>query len=255
MHKPNTLMRMNEIKILIVEDEIITATDLKETLEKSGHVVLAIARSHAETITAIEKQTPELMLIDIRLSHSAFDGIEIAEEVGKNYSIPFVYLTASSELKTFQRAKLTNPAAYLLKPFRQKELVYQIELAYYHFLVNKKEDNNPVKSENIFLPFEKGHQKIVKKEVLFLKAEGAYVNVFVKDVKTPYLFSMNIGYLSQYFNTSNFYQISRSYIINLDYLNTFDSESISLNFYENKIPLPHHKKGELLKQLAVIKTP
>ncbi|MES2518082.1 MAG: response regulator [Bacteroidota bacterium] len=246
---------MNEIKIIIVEDEVITATDLKETLEKSGHKVIALARSHAEAITAIEKQTPELMIIDIRLKHSSFDGIEIAAEIGKIYSIPFVFLTANAELKTFQRAKLTNPAAYLLKPFRHKELVFQVELAYNHFMANKKDENNPILSDNIFLPIEKGHQKIVKSEVLFLKAEGAYVNVFVKDLKAPYLFSMNLGYLSQYFNSSNFYQISRSYIINLDYLNTFDSESVTLNFHEGKIPIPHNKKGELIKRLAVIKTP
>ena len=99
------------------------------------------------------------------------------------------------------------------------------------------------------------HQKIVKSDVLFLKASGAYVDVYVKNEKKPYIFTMNIGHLSQYFTTSNFYQISRSYIINLDYLDRFDSESLTLNFYEGVITLPHNKRGELIKQLAIIKTP
>lgn len=246
---------MNTLKILIIEDEIITATDLKETLEKYGHQIIAIAKTHAEATQAIEKQLPDLMLIDISLRYSAADGVEIAREISSEYAIPFVFLTAHSEAQTFERAKAVNPAAYLLKPFRHRELAFQIELAYSHYQANKKVENNPIKAENIYLPIEKGHQKINKNDVLFLKAEGAYVNVFVKNQKTPYLFSMNIGYLLQYFTTPNFYQISRSYLINLDYLTRFDSDNIYMNHYESKIPLPQNRRADLVKKLAIIKTP
>ncbi|WP_435354126.1 response regulator [Emticicia sp. SJ17W-69] len=246
---------MNSLKILIIEDEIITATDLKETLEKYNHKIIAIAKNYAEAILAIDKLIPDLMIIDIRLRNSSFDGIETAQEIIKEYHIPFVFLTAHSEAQTFERAKALNPSAYLLKPFRHRELAFQIELAYNHYMANKKLDNNPIKADNIFLPLEKGHQKIVKEDVLFLKAEGAYVNVYVKNQKSPFLFSMNLGYLTQYFTTPNFYQISRSYLINLDYLNRFDTENIYLNEYEGKIPLPQNRRSELVKKLAVIKTP
>ena len=76
--------------------------------------------------------------------------IEIAREIAKNYVIPFVFLTANSEIQTFERAKLTNPAAYLLKPFRHRELVFQIELAYNHYWMNKNSESNPAKAESIF---------------------------------------------------------------------------------------------------------
>lgn len=246
---------MNTLKILIIEDEIITATDLKETLEKYGHQILAIAKNHAEAMQAIEKQLPDLILLDINLRYSAADGIEIAREISNEYHIPFVFLTALSETQTFERAKAINPAAYLLKPFRHRELAFQIELAYNHYISNRKLENNPIKADNIYLPLEKGHQKINKNDVLFLKAEGAYVNVFVKNQKNPYLFSMNFGYLVQYFTTSNFYQISRSYLINIDYLTRFDSDNIYMNHYEGKIPLPQNRRADLVKKLAIIKTP
>lgn len=246
---------MNQIKILIVEDEIITATNLKETLEKSGHQITSISRTHAEAIESIERTSPDIMLIDIRLKNSRADGIEIAAEVSKNYNIPFVYLTANAESQTFERAKLTKPAAYLLKPFRNSELVFQVELAYTHYLANKLDETNPLRAENIYLPIGGGHQKIAKSDVLFLKAEGAYVNVYVKDEKNPFLFSMNIGHLGQYFTTSNFYQISRSLIINLNFLERFDSETITLKYFIEKIPIPNNKLVELKKRLALIKTP
>lgn len=246
---------MNTLKILIIEDEIITATDLKETLEKYGHQIIAIAKNHAEATKAIEKQIPDLMLIDINLRYSAADGIDIAREITNEFAIPFVFLSAHSETQTFERAKTIKPAAYLLKPFRHRELVFQIELAYSHYQANKKVENNPVKAESIYLPIEKGHQKINKNDVLFLKAEGAYVNVFVKNQKNPYLFSMNIGYLLQYFTTPNFYQVSRSYLINLDFLNRFDSDNIYIAHYDGKIPLPQNRRADLVKKLAIIKTP
>ena len=140
------------MKILIVEDEIITATDLKETLQKKGHEITAIAKNYTEAVNAMNQQLPDLIIIDIRLRNSEQDGISFAEEITKEYKIPFVYLTSSTELETFNRAKLTLPAAYLLKPFRHQELAFQVELAYNHYQVNNQSENNPAKAESIFLP-------------------------------------------------------------------------------------------------------
>lgn len=246
---------MNSLKILIIEDEIITATDLKETLEKYNHKTIAIAKNYAEAISAIDKQIPDLMIIDIRLRNSSFDGIETAQEIIREYHIPFVFLTAHSEAQTFERAKVLNPSAYLLKPFRHRELVFQIELAYNHYIANKKVDNNPIKADNIFLPLEKGHQKIVKDDVLCLKAEGAYVNVYVKNQKSPYLFSMNLGYLAQYFATENFYRLSRSLLINLNHLERLERDQLYLYKQENPIQIPEGSRADLMKKLAIIRTP
>jgi DNA-binding LytR/AlgR family response regulator len=246
---------MDSLKILIIEDEVITATDLKETLEDYGHKITRIAKNATEAFQALESTVSDIAIIDIRLRHSSFDGIELAEEINRAYALPFVFLTAHSELKTFERAKATNPAAYLLKPFRPREVAFQIELAYKHYWVNKKSENNPVTAEDIFLPLNKGHQKISKSEVVFIKAVGAYVNIYLKDDPNPLLFSMNIGHIAQYFHTANFYQTSRSYMVNLDYINRFDAENIYLNHCTEKIPLPQQRRAALMKQLAIIRTP
>ena len=244
------------LKLLVIEDEVITATDLKVTLEKAGHRILAIAKTSQEAKAALVKELPDMLIIDVRLRYSELDGIEIAEEIKASYDIPFIFLTAHSETQTFERAKALEPAAYLLKPFRNRELVFQVELAYNHYMSNKRDDGtNPKSAESVFLPYEKGHQKIVKSDVLFLQASGAYVSVQVKNEKKPYLFSMHLGYLSQYFTSNYFYQISRSYIINLHHINRFDSDHIYFNGGEEKIPIPFNKKPELMKKLSIIKTP
>lgn len=246
---------MKKLNILIIEDYIITATDLKETLEKHGHRITAIAKNHGEAIRAIEREMPDLMLVDIILRNSAQDGIETAKDIVSNYSIPVIFLTANSESITFERAKVLNPAAYLFKPFRNKELVFQIELAYNHYQLNKEEEDNPTRSESIFLPHKKGHQRIKKADVLCIKADRAYVWVFVKEEKNPFMFSMNLGYLAQFFSGINFYQVSRSYIVNLDFLHRFDTEYIYLNHSGLAIPLPQNRRVDLMKRLAIIRTP
>lgn len=246
---------MKKLNILIIEDYIITATDLKETLERHGHRVTAIAKNHGEAIKVIEKEIPDLMLVDIILRNSAQDGIETAKDIVSNYAVPVIFLTANSEIQTFERAKVLKPAAYLFKPFRNKELVYQIELAYEHYQSNREAEDNPSWSESIFLPHKKGHQRIRKADVLCIKAERAYVWVYVKDEKNPFMFSMNLGYLAQFFSSANFYQVSRSYIVNLDFLHRFDTECIYLNNCNLEIPLPQNRRTELMKRLAVIRTP
>ncbi len=243
------------LKILIVEDEVITATDLKETLEKYQYNITGIARNYREVREIIENLIPDIVLIDIHLKNSSFDGVEIASLIRKEYGIPCVFLTANAETATFKRAQESKPAAYLLKPYRHKELAFQIELAFQHYRSNLSSESDPSKAENLFLPLERGHQRIVKSDVIVLKAEGSYVKVFVNKLEKPYLFSMNLGYISQFFTTTNFYQVSRSFVVNLHFLDRFDADNLYLRAYDEKIPVPQNRRQEFLKKIAVIKTP
>lgn len=242
------------MKILIIEDEIITATDLKRTLEKKEHKVLGICKTYNEAIEALHTEIPDLLLIDIRLRLSHMDGIQIAEEINANHSIPVIFLTSQTDYVTFERAKHVQPAAYLFKPFRHEELVYQIELAYEHYMINKPVAPDPVTSENIFFPHRKGHRKINKKLIQFIKADGPYVSVYICNEKVPLLFSMNIGYISQFFTTPNFYRVSRSYLINIDQVEGFDAEFVYFENTTEKAPIPQAQKQDFLKKIAMVKT-
>lgn len=243
------------MKILIVEDDLIIATDLKRTLEKSGHKVLKICKTLNEVLDTFQAEEPDLMLIDIKLRLYEMDGIYIAEEINRNHTLPVIYLTSQTDYQTFERAKATHPAAYLFKPFRHNELVFQVELAYSHYMINRSVSPNPSIAENVFFPYQKGYQRISKKDVLFIKAEGVYVNVFVKNEKKPLLFTMNIGYIGQYFSTNNFYKLTRSYIINLDQITKFDAEYIYFEYTLEKIHIPQSQRQEFLKRIALAKTP
>lgn len=117
-------------RILIVEDEAITALDLKQELISLGHEVVGIADNATDAVKAATELKPGLVLMDIRLSGDT-DGITAASAIRGNDDIPVVFLTAHSDEATLERAVTAAPFGYILKPFQARELKVCIEVALY----------------------------------------------------------------------------------------------------------------------------
>lgn len=115
-------------QILIVEDEQIIAINLRESLEAIGYSVPAIAASAPKAIEYATHYRPHLVLMDIQLKGKP-DGIEAAEKIWQMLQIPVIYVTGHSDQSTLDRAKVTAPFGYILKPIREKELYIAIETA------------------------------------------------------------------------------------------------------------------------------
>ncbi|WP_017720848.1 hybrid sensor histidine kinase/response regulator [Kamptonema formosum] len=119
---------MSTVKILVVEDEAIIAEDIASRLEKMGYSVVDIVATGSDAISAATANQPNLVLMDIMLQ-GKMDGIEAADRIRTLLGIPVVYLTANADETTLQRAKITGPFGYILKPFKEKELRATIEIA------------------------------------------------------------------------------------------------------------------------------
>ncbi len=119
---------MESARILVVEDEAITALDIRGRLQRLGYSVPAIASTGADAVRRVEETQPDLVLMDIRLQ-DGMDGIEAAEAIRARFDIPVIYLTAYTDEETVRRARLTEPFGYLLKPFEERELYTTIEMA------------------------------------------------------------------------------------------------------------------------------
>ncbi|GAB1543569.1 response regulator [Scytonema sp. NUACC21] len=120
--------KTNNIQILIVEDEYILALNLQESLESLGYTVIDAVDTGEEAIEKARELRPNLILMDIRL-RGAMDGIEAAEEIWNSLQIPIIYLTGHSDQSTVERATLTFPFGYILKPVREQELYVAIQTA------------------------------------------------------------------------------------------------------------------------------
>ena len=128
---------MNPIKILVVEDEVIVAEDIGFRLKKLGYIVIATVASGEEAIEKIAENRPDLVLMDIVLKGD-MDGVTAAEKIRNRVDIPTVFLTAYADDQTLQRAKLTNPFGYIIKPFQQNDLRVAIEIALHRHEIETK---------------------------------------------------------------------------------------------------------------------
>ncbi len=117
-------------KILVVDDERIVSLDIQATLKRLGYVFAGDAVSGVEAISKVEKLKPDLVLMDIKL-RGEMDGVEAANIIIKTYDIPIIFLTAYSDDTTINRAKVSEPYGYLLKPFEERDLRSAIEIALY----------------------------------------------------------------------------------------------------------------------------
>ncbi|HQY92544.1 response regulator [Caldilinea sp.] len=113
---PETAER-RRAKILLVEDEAIVALDIKTRLLHLGHEVVGVTSSGEDAIKAVEATRPDLVLMDIRL-RGKLDGIEAAQQLRARFDVAVIYLTAYGDDATLQRAKLTEPYGFLIKPLK-----------------------------------------------------------------------------------------------------------------------------------------
>ncbi|MEH2367184.1 hybrid sensor histidine kinase/response regulator [Nostoc sp.] len=116
------------VRVLVVEDEYILAINLQESLESLGYVVLDIADSAEGAIAKATELRPNLILMDIRL-RGEMDGIQAAEQIWHHLQIPIIYVTGHSDKSTVERATLTSPFGYILKPIKEQELYVAIQTA------------------------------------------------------------------------------------------------------------------------------
>ena len=128
---------MDKVHVLVVEDEAIVSMDLRCKLESLGYGVPAEIRSGEEAVDAASRLRPDVVLMDIGLS-GEMDGIDAAEQIRSIFEVPVVYLTAQADVAVLERAKLTEPFGYLLKPVDSKALQTVVELSIYKHEVERR---------------------------------------------------------------------------------------------------------------------
>ncbi len=126
-----------KVRILIVEDERITALDIKKKLERFGYEVPGSVSTGKDAVAKVAELHPDLVLMDIVLK-GGMDGVMAADEIRTRYKVPVVYLTAFSDPATLDRAKITEPFGYLLKPIEERDLLTTLEMALFKHQMQKK---------------------------------------------------------------------------------------------------------------------
>lgn len=128
---------MSKIRILVVEDDGIVAADIEDSLKDLGYEIAAVVASGEEALEVVNVKKTDLVLMDIVLQ-GEMNGIHAAGEMRSKFNVPVVYLTAYADEDTLEKAKVTEPYGYLIKPFEDRELHTVIEMALYKHSMEKK---------------------------------------------------------------------------------------------------------------------
>lgn len=139
---------MENYRILIVEDEVLIAEDLREILAELGYEVCDVCYDSESALESLQNLRPDMAILDIHIRGS-MNGLELAAIINENYDIPFIFLTSFSDRATLEKAKVTRPRGYLVKPYKDRDLLTTIEMAIYNHsadLRQRKTDRSYVNS-------------------------------------------------------------------------------------------------------------
>ena len=153
---------MDNINVLIIEDTPEQSDALSKVLLANKYNIVGIARSYTEALKLFYEQTIDIIVIDVFLDGKP-DGITFAETINiiPNASKPFVFLTSSQDRQIFERAKLTKPFSFLMKPFNELEILYALEMAVEKFY------------EQINVFFSEDQNTVIGNDFLFIKKKNA----------------------------------------------------------------------------------
>ncbi|HTA28594.1 MAG TPA: response regulator [Bacteroidia bacterium] len=243
---------MSKIKVAIVEDEVIIARNITDNLIALGYEVVGPAVNYTTALELIEKEKPDLLLLDIQLSGRK-DGIELAQAVKKAMPLPFIFLTANSDSATIERAKRTEPNAYLVKPFTKEDLFTAIEICLYNYSRKAKVEEsahnasreNYIINDAIFIRESTVFVKVPFRDILYLESDHVYVNVYTENNK--YLVRTSLQQYMKNFDPNKFYQVHRSYVVNIENVNGINETYVLVN--NKQVPIAKPFRDDLLSRL------
>ena len=211
---------MDNINVLIIEDTPAESDALIQVLTANNYTVVGLATTYTEALTLFYNSdiNIDIVVIDIFLDGKA-DGITFAETINivPNKSKPFVFLSSSKDRQIFERAKLTQPFSFLLKPFNELEILYALEMAVEKFYgqtnVFLSEVQDTVISEDyLFVKKNKSLKKVLIDDIIYIEVEDRYCNIVTENDK--FLILMSLTKLIQLLDPEKFNQTHRCYIVN-----------------------------------------
>jgi DNA-binding LytR/AlgR family response regulator len=209
---------MDKLRVLIVDDEVLIAEDLKDILESFGHNQLYLAHTKADAIKQLELVKPDVALLDIRMEKE-LDGLELGDYINSKYRIPFIYITAHSDMVMIKEIVKTKPAGYITKPFKKSDLFANLNLVASQ-LRESKNNTLLIKDgyNNVIIPFD---------EILYIEGEGNYINIFTAGKKSVSRQSMDS--VMEQLDNSLFFRIHRSFIINITKVTRYSKKEAEVN--------------------------
>lgn len=235
-----------KIKILIAEDDVFIAESLMLTLQGLGYDVGEPCATPGEALQLLSSQSFDLAILDIQF-YGKDEGISLGKIISSQYKIPFIFLTAFSDVNTISNATESGPSAYLIKPASPELLFATIQTALYNFNshIIATQIDIPEQQLSFFIKLNNTLFRVSWNEVVSIEATKNYALLHLCDSKVPPLpLRGTLQYALKLVPsavTNSFVQINRGCYLNINFINLLNKDTVTT-------PVGNYKLGESYKK-------
>jgi len=242
------------VKILIVEDEYITAKTLSNFLEASGYTVVGCAMDTEEALSYLKNTVIDCVVLDINLNDEK-DGVWIANHIKENYQIPFIFLTAYTDKDTITRAVEASPFGFLAKPFQKVELFSAIEIALHKhneltMFINDSTANEGILAKTVFLKNVDRFDKVAISDICFIESHKNYLLIHTNNML--YKHRATLKEFTEMLPQTDFVKTHRAFLINKDKITSVDKSNHIINVLHTSIPVSKAFRQEVYQKINLI---
>ncbi len=251
---------MAQTNVLVVEDESIVSKDIQHSLKKLGYNVVGAAATGEQAVKLAVEAQPDIILMDIMLK-GEMNGIEAATQIRQETNIPVIFLTAYADESTLNKAKVTQPYGYIIKPFKEIDIHTSIEMALYK---HKKEAEVLKERDLLFnlvenqgsandLLFVKSNSRLVKlriSDIYFIEALKDYV--VINTLNARYTVHSTMKDIEGKLPESEFVRVHRSFIVRIDKIVAIEQPNLILENDKKVIPIGGSYKDDLSRRLKLV---
>lgn len=226
---------MDKGKVLIVEDELLTATHIAQILSDEGYDVLepVIKGEHVPGI--VTREHPDIIIMDIQLAGS-LDGLETAKIISETSDVAIIFLTSNSDRTTFEKSKESSPYAFLSKPFKEEEILRTVDLVLNRHRSNVQNPNDKVsglQDTYVFVTSKSRKIRLRVEDILYVKADRNYCTIFTDHQQ--HVLSLSLAAFERKIPGNILTRIHRSYLVNLALIDSLDEHYVF--FQKTAIPI------------------
>lgn len=214
---------MDSLNILIIEDTKSESDELSQVLINHNYSIIGVAANYGDALKMYYANTVDLIIIDVFLNGLP-EGITFAETIciTPNACKPFIFLTSSKDRHIFDRAKLTKPFGFLMKPFNELEVLYAIEMAIERFYNQTNtfvsEDLNVVLgNEYFFVKKNKSLKKVKLEDLIYIEVEDRYCHLITSNEN--FIISISLTKMTEFLDEKKFVKTHRNFLVNINKIN------------------------------------
>jgi two-component system, LytTR family, response regulator LytT len=248
-------MKVEPIKVLVVEDDLLTSQLIRKALSNSNYKIIAVVKSAINALDILDTTVIDIAIVDIQIDGEK-NGIWLGKKIQHHYKLPFIYLSAEKNKGQVELAINSKPCGYLIKPFNKTQLITSIELAISKYnSENFEQITKPKQTQDtdkwnttIFIKSEQGHRSIRVSDILFIKSELKYIEIQTQERK--YLIRYGLNEFLQILPKEYFFKVHRSYIVNVKRIEHI--KSTFLEIADTQIPIGSKYREKLFESIIII---